>query len=421
MEASTSGRSRLKILLVVLLPSVLALAACSSSSSGKSGSGGSVNLAVIGPMTGARADVGKGMVTGAKLALEVINANGGVLGHHVNLVAQDDAGDPADAVPAAQKVIQSDHAVAIVGPTSLTASVVLPLVSRSNLPMLMWGGGSAFDAEADPHFFRMSPSDTQQADAMALYAHSKGWNTVGVAIGNTSADQSLLPALKAATTKLGMTITTTVTIAVNSTSFRSEIQKLYAGHPQAVLSQFDIPSTGVMFGELKQQNLLSTPWVASNLWYAQEFVTTVGAKTASGPIYIVNPSAGGTGEPAFLAKLKASTGRTTPNNGEEVMWDATISWALGAEKAGTLKMPKVGAAIPTVANGPGTVCGDFVSCENLIKAGKPTDWQGAASTVDFDQFHNVFGGFDILHYNADGTPAKVATVTSSDIKNGLSG
>jgi ABC-type branched-subunit amino acid transport system substrate-binding protein len=412
------------ITVALITTSAVLLTACASSgSSGSSGSSssGSINLGLIGPMTGVRADVGKGMVVGATLALDVINAHGGVLGHHVNLVVQDDAGDPGDAVPAADVEIQSQHVVAIVGPTSLTASVVLPLADKANIPVLMWGGGAAFDTDSDPHFFRMSPSDTQQADSMVLYAHQKGWNTVAFAIGNASADQSLLPALQSAAKKLGMTVTSTVTIAIGSTSFRSEIQKLYSGHPQAILSQFDIPSAGVLFGELQQENLLSTPWVASNLWYAGEFFSSVGEKIATGPINIVNPAAAGPGNAAFEAELQKVENRSVPNNGEQVMWDATITWALGAEKAGTTGEPQVSQGILAAANGPGTACYDYVSCSALIKAGTAINWGGASSDINFDKYHNVFGTFDILHYNSNGSVTTVASITADQLKNAISG
>ena len=74
----------------------LVIAACGGGS-GSSGSSEPISLGLMGPLTGARAGVGQGMVTGANLALDIINQHGGVLGHQVKLDAQDDAGDPGDA------------------------------------------------------------------------------------------------------------------------------------------------------------------------------------------------------------------------------------------------------------------------------------------------------------------------------------
>jgi ABC-type branched-subunit amino acid transport system substrate-binding protein len=407
-----------RTLLAGLAAGLLILAACGNQPNASS-TPGPVKLGLLGPLSGARAGVGQGMVTGANLAIDIINGHGGVLGHQIQLSTQDDAGDPGDAVPAAQKLIQSDNVVGIVGPTSLTASVVLPLADRANIPDLMWGGGAAFDFNTDPHFFRMSPSDTEQAYAMVVYAHSKGWNKVSLAIGNTSADQSLVPGIMTAAQKVGMTITTQVNITIGSTSFRSEISRLFAGKPDAVLAQFDIPSASVMFGELKQQGLTSTPWVVSNLWYATEFVTSVGKAVASGPIYIANPAAGGPGEAPFLTALKAKTGKDQPSNGNEVMWDAVISWALGVEQAKSLSWPAVGNGIVKAANGPGTKCYDYPTCVDMIRAGKTINFDGAASSVDYDKYHNVFGPFAILQYQADGTASTLTTLSPEQIQSAL--
>jgi neutral amino acid transport system substrate-binding protein len=399
---------------------VLALAACGGSGGSSPSSASPVLLGLIGPLTGARADVGQGMVTGAKLALDVINKDGGVLGGKVNLDVQDDAADPGDAVPAAQKEIQSDNVVGIVGPTSLTDSVVLPLAVKANIPNLMWGGGAAFDAIPNSQFFRMSPSDTEQADAMTVYAHQKGWNKVALAIGNQSADQSLVPGIVASAAKLGMTITNQVTIAVGSTSFRSEIQQLFSQQPQAILAQFDIPSAGVLFGELKQEGLLSTPWVASNLWFASEFTSSVSDAIASGPIYIANSGTENQGYPGFLKALTQYTSATQPSNGETYMYDAVNVWALGAQEAGTTSSPGIENGILKVANGSGTQCFDYTTCLALLKGGKSINYEGAASSVDFDAHHNVYGPFDIIHYNADGSSTSLQELTPQQIQTALS-
>jgi branched-chain amino acid transport system substrate-binding protein len=420
---TASVRRRLKVLSVAGAGALL-LAACASTGSGSgAGSGtsgkGSITLGEMGPLTGPRADLGAAMVEGSKLALGVINSDGGVLGNQVSLDPQDDVSDPADAVPAADKEINVDHVVGIVGPIVQTAPVVLPLAAKANIPMLMWGGGAAFDNETSPYFFRLAPSDTEMSDAMMVYAHNRGWNKVALAIGNTTGDTSLIPGLTAAAKKLGMTIQRTVTIAVGSTSFRSEIGNLFSGHPQAIVGQFDIPSAGVLFGELKQENLLSTPWVVSNLWFAKEFYTSVGSSVASGPIYIANPGTENGGYNEFLALLKQKNGQSQATNGETYMYDAVNIWALGAQEAGTYKYPALEQGILKAANGPGTTCTSYTQCFNLLKSGKAIKYVGAASSVSFDSHHNVYGPFDFLHYNPSGSVSTATTLTPQQITSAL--
>jgi branched-chain amino acid transport system substrate-binding protein len=397
---------------------IVICAACGGSSST---SNGPVTIGMTAPLTSNRAAVGAGQVLGATLAVDSINANGGVLGHHLNLAVQDDAADPVDAVPATQKLIQSDNIV-MLSNNGLVAGVELPLADKANIPDMEWGGGSEWDAVTDPHFFRISPSDTELSDVMMVYAHSKGWNNVALAFGTANSDQALVPGIMSAAKSLGMTITANVTFATSASSYRSEIQKLFAGNPQAIMSQIDVAAFGVVFGELKQEGLLATPWVLSNIGYAADWFNAVTPAAATGPIYIANPSSlGSLGETPFKALLAQKTGSAQPNSGNEPIYDAVITWALGADEAGTWAWPAIENGILKAANGPGTACGDYPTCYALIKAGKAIDWQGASSTVDFDKYHNVFGPFDVLHYNADGSRTTVLTYTPKQVEAALAG
>ncbi len=417
--------------ITVLAGGAIGLAACGSSGSASTGGGSSgtsassntpVTIGLLAPMTGTRADLGKGMQLGAQLAVDAINANGGVLGHHLNLVTQDTAADPADAVPAAQLEVNSDHVVAFVGPTSITAGVTIPIAQKAGIPDLMFGGGSEFDAFTNPYFFRMSPSDTEQAEAMMLYAHSKGWDKVAMAFGASSGSQSLIPGIQASAKALGMQIVANVTLTAGSTSFRSEINQIFANHPQVVVGQFNNTTAGILFGEISQEGLSSTPWIGTNLWYTNTFFNSVGASVASGPIYLANSSSAGMlGASYFLNLLKTKTGQTVPANGETFMYDAVTTWALGADQAGTWAYPKVRSGILAASNPPGTMCGSYAQCYSLIKAKKDINWEGSASTVDFNKYDNVFGPFAILHYDQSGNTTTVETLTATQIENAFAG
>ena len=86
---------------------LLSVAACSSSGGGSS----SASTLVVGefnPFTGPDAAFGPEMNGGCVPAIRLINADGGVLGHHMSCVQEDTRGDPADAVPAAQKMMATE-------------------------------------------------------------------------------------------------------------------------------------------------------------------------------------------------------------------------------------------------------------------------------------------------------------------------
>lgn len=385
------------------------------------GGSGPIVIGLEGPLVGASSNAGAGMVRGAQLAVDEINAAGGVLGRPLKLVAQDDSNDPADARTAVEKLINVDGIVALMGPTATTAGVDLPIVGKANIPMMMFGGGAQFDNNTDPHFFRMSPSDTDQGVVMAYYAHTKGWNKVALAFGSDSADQPLVKPVQDAAAKLKMTVVANVTFAPGASSYRSEIQRLFADKPDAIISQFNNTTAGVVFSELKQAGLTQTPWVGANGWFTDIWFNAVGKDVATGPIYITNPSSkNAAGLTHLLQLLITKYNRNVPVNGEGVMYDAVTVWALGADQAGTTSWPAIQNGIMAVSDGTSaTVVGDYAEGVKLLQQHQKIKYSGASSSVTFDKYHNVHGAFDVLQFKPDGKVNTLATLTAEEIQKGL--
>src|SRR5260370_5371429 len=110
-------------LAVTALGAVLALGMISACSPGNGGGGGSAQttLAVgeFNPFSGPDAAFGPEMVGGCIPATRLINANGGVLGRHLTCVQEDTRGDPADALPGAQKMIATETSlIRVLGPSA---------------------------------------------------------------------------------------------------------------------------------------------------------------------------------------------------------------------------------------------------------------------------------------------------------------
>lgn len=415
-----NGLPKAKLAIGVVTLAVLVSACGGSSSSSSQSARTPLTLGLEAPFTGARAVLGQGMQVGAKLALAEINASGGVLGHPLQLAVQDDAADPADAAPAAATLINVDHAVAIIGPPALTAGVVLSQAQKARIPMFCWGGGSQFDNNTNPFFFRMSPSDSEQGDAMVVFAHSKGFSRISLAFGASSASQSLVPPILAAAKKLNITVVANVSFTAGQSSYRSEISNVFAGNPQVILSQFNEVTAGTVFGEVNEQGLLSTPWIGSNLWYTSTFFQSLGAKVASGNIYLTNSSAaGGLGSARFLSLLQSKDNLKAPPNGSEFAYDGIMVWALGADQAGGWDWPTIRSGILTNSGPPGTTTGTYSEAYKLLQQHKKIDWQGAGSSTQFDKYDNVFGPFDLLKYTSTGSTTTGGTLSAQQIQNAL--
>lgn len=98
----------LSMLLVICM--VFSLAACGDSAApaaegGEGSSGEPIVIGVISPNTGALAAYGNGIVTGVDLAVEEINAAGGILGRPVEVIKTDDQSDPTECLNAFNSLV----------------------------------------------------------------------------------------------------------------------------------------------------------------------------------------------------------------------------------------------------------------------------------------------------------------------------
>ena len=93
--------------------------AASGATSGAAGSSsGTFKLGVIGPLTGENAIYGQAVANGAQIAVDEINAAGGVKGKPLELVVYDDKSSPEGAVKAVTRMVDVDKVVAMVGSNS---------------------------------------------------------------------------------------------------------------------------------------------------------------------------------------------------------------------------------------------------------------------------------------------------------------
>jgi branched-chain amino acid transport system substrate-binding protein len=127
------------------LVALLALSACggSENTGNSSGSGSNpyagktLKLGAVLSMTGAGAVYGVGTKNGADLAVDTINASGGVNGAMISLTTRDDASDKAQSAQVAQTLIQQDQVLGLLGPTLSNSAVAMhPLAESLHVPVV---------------------------------------------------------------------------------------------------------------------------------------------------------------------------------------------------------------------------------------------------------------------------------------------
>ena len=409
---------------------LLAVAACSSSNSTSGGGSTSAALAVgeFNPFSGPDAAFGPEMVGGCVPAVRLINADGGVLGHQLSCVQEDTRGDPADAVPAAQKMMATETSlVGVLGPSSDEALATVPLLNQGNVPMFADTGQAAFDHTRNAYFYRITPADDVKGYAMALWAHKAGYTRAAAIFGNDAGAQSDVPTLVRAFTKLGGTIVYSKPLALDQSSYRAEIENMLAAHPQVIFTEVD-PQTGATFlSELQQLHglipvvgtevSLQAPWLKAvngaigAAAMAKYFEGMQPYAPASGPAWQ-------TYNKSLLASAsqvpKPSQWSTDPYS--MTYYDAVNVMALAAIAAKSTA-PKVFNPYILKVTEPGsgkTVVTSFAAGKAALKAGKQIQYVGAGGPIVFNQWHNSTGAFEAAKY-LKGNPAIVGSVSAAQI------
>src|SRR5215472_17458456 len=126
---------------VVLLAGLTA--GCSSGGGG-SGASGPLTICEIAATSGPFAQLGDNDELGATAWAAMVNKAGGILGHKITLVPENDASDPATAAALVRKCVTHVHANFIFGPEeTATASAAVPIANNLHEVMLSMGSGWA--------------------------------------------------------------------------------------------------------------------------------------------------------------------------------------------------------------------------------------------------------------------------------------
>jgi ABC-type branched-subunit amino acid transport system substrate-binding protein len=397
----------------VVLTVALTVVGCSSS--GSSTASSKLTIGEIFPFTGSKSILSDWGVHGVAAGIYEVNHNGGVLGHQLKSATADDAADSVDTLPAFRKLLL-DNPVAVVGPFSPTIEAVIGNFQPSNVADFMIGGTTALDNMKYPYVFRTTSSDSNESVAMAYYAaKTKGFTTASLIFDNSANSQGFVAPLTKAFEALGGTVQQTLTIVPGQGSYRSELAKAFAGHPDVIFSSFDTQTASTLWANASQLGYLDTPWIGDDLQSSKAYAQAFGAKASTNLFAAVAASPSGNGYTHFLGVYKAVYGGAQPLPTTFNEYDAIVIASLAMTKANSID-PKVWTKdVVAVSSPPGTQCSDYKSCIALLKAGKDIDYQGAGGDDNFNQFHNVFSGFSVVGFNSDLTNTQGTYVTPAQI------
>ena len=182
-----------KVLCTVLaLAMTLSLAACggggtstpaangsgsgNASTPASSASGETIKIGYFTDMSSADGYIGMAGYYALEDRIEELNANGGLLGQQIELIAYDNAGKNEEVVNIVNKLCYADKVNVIIGPTSSSHAIsAAPIVNEAQIPMISLSATNAAvtvdnDGNVQPYVFRVCFIDPYQGTAMADFA-----------------------------------------------------------------------------------------------------------------------------------------------------------------------------------------------------------------------------------------------------------
>src|SRR5438105_13939823 len=244
--------------------------------SGAARAAGSVlNVGVNAPFTGSSAIIGTHFVRGVQAAVWDINHNGGVMGHDFKVIRADDQDDAADGVAAINKLLAVDQPVAIFGPSSDTATAVVPIINRNQIVDWCLCGTTQLDHMTWKYIYRPSPGDSLLGSAMALWARKKGYTRAALVFASDTGSQTLVSPVYSTFTTLGGHATINLKLLPDQSSYRSEVKRVLNSHPQVIFSEFDPPTAATFFSEELQLGGKLLPTMQSDSAAGLDYFTAV--------------------------------------------------------------------------------------------------------------------------------------------------
>jgi branched-chain amino acid transport system substrate-binding protein len=358
---------------------------------------GPIRIGALNPVTGSGSPYGTGMQKMILAAAETVNAAGGAAGRQIQVMAEDSQTNPQAGVLAAKKLIEVNKVQAILGTWSSGVTLaVLPLCRAAGIPILhVSGAPNLSDLGVTGGLgYRFHTPNGRTGRCYAEMCKKEGFKRVATMAFNNASGLGLTEGFAKAWKDMGNDIVEKVVYEPNQSSYRSELMKVLAARPDAIVTGSYYADTTIIMREWFQTGQKSR-WVIPGHATTPEFIKAVGPAaegvlTADLVVAKESPSYA-----PYDAAYRKHMGQPGESNIYAAMtWDMMIALALAIEATGSTDMAAVNKNIRTVSNAPGTKVHGFADGKAKLKAGK-IDYDGASSILDFDESGDITPDFGV--------------------------
>ena len=200
------------------------------------GESNEIVIGEYGSLSGSNAVFGQGTHNGIMLAVDDVNAHGGLLGKQVRLVTEDDEGNQDEAVSVVKKLIDRDNVVAVLGEVASTRSLAGGGVcEQAGVPMISPSSTNPDVTKGHKYVFRVCFTDDFQGSVGAKFALRKGWKRVAVfSSSNSDYSKKLSQFFEDTFKAAGGRIVAEETYSDGDKEFKAQLTRMQSKNPDAV-------------------------------------------------------------------------------------------------------------------------------------------------------------------------------------------
>jgi len=311
-----------------------------------------IKIGLITSLTGPVSTYGISVRNAAVMAVEEINAAGGINGMKINLIIRDDKGDATEAANVTRYLIDKEQVSMIVGPV-ITPCVMAaaPIAQQAGVPLMTpTGTGDSITAIGD-FIFRAAYKDSLQGSAMARFAYEKlGLRKVAI-IYDIANDYStgLMNSFKNTFTELGGKIVQVQTYSTGDRDFSAQLTSILIANPDGLFIPDYHSAAGPILLQAHQFGLNCVK-LGVDGWDSPD-LTRLAAGNEEGGYYVNHYSVLDTREATveFINKYRAKY-NADPDALAALGYDAMLIIKAALEQAGSTDPVALKNALGTVKN-----------------------------------------------------------------------
>lgn len=314
---------------------------------GAAGDGNEVLVGEFASMTGQTATFGQSSHAGTTLAIDEINAAGGVLGKQIKLISEDDQSKAEDATAAVQKLINRDRVIALLGEVASSRSRAGgPIAQQAKIPMISPASTNEEVTKIGDYIFRICFIDPFQGEAIANFGMKTLHAKRAAILLDTKQDYSigLANSFRETLKKNGGQEVSEQAYSSGDKDFRAALTSIRASNPEMIFIPGYYSEVSLIVRQARELGI-TCPLLGGDGWDSPEL--TKGAEKDFNGTYFSNHLSTDDPDPAvqnFTKKYMAKY-KNEPDAMAALGYDAAYILVDAIKRAGTTEGTKLRDAI----------------------------------------------------------------------------